>query len=109
MLYHVVVYVPLSHANAVREAVAKAGAGKIGNYEACSFSERGVGRFRPIKGAQPMVGSVGRLEEVEEERIEFMVEEQRLGGVVTAARNAHPYEEPAIHLWKMEDYKTHVK
>jgi len=105
-LYHLVIYVPLSHADAVRRALAESGAGTIGNYDGCSFSSRGTGRFRPLKGADPHVGSVGQIEEVEEERIEVVVEEKFLHAVLAAVKAAHPYEEPAMHLWKMEDDKN---
>jgi hypothetical protein len=105
-LYHLVIYVPLTHADAVRKAIADAGAGQIGNYDSCSFSARGIGRFRPLKGAKPHLGSQGVVEEVAEERIEVVVEESKLTGVLHAAKEAHPYEEPAIHVWKMEDYRT---
>lgn len=106
-LYHVVIYVPLTHADAVRKALGDAGAGKIGNYDYCSFSARGVGRFRPLKGSTPAIGNVGEMEEVEEERIEVVVDENHLSKVLHAVKEVHPYEEPAIHLWKMEDYKKY--
>ena len=100
-LYHLIIYVPVTHADAVRKTIADAGAGKIGNYDSCSFSARGTGRFRPLKGASPYIGSEGVIEEMEEERIEVVVDENNLKDVLKAARKAHPYEEPAIHFWKM--------
>lgn len=104
-LYHLVIYTPLSHTETVRKALAESGAGRIGNYDSCSFSARGIGRFRPLKGANPHMGSEGEIAEVEEERIEVVVEEKCLVEVLRAAKKAHPYEEPAIHFWKMEDYR----
>src|SRR3989344_4652570 len=68
----IVVFVPASHTDIVREAMGKAGAGKIGNYTNCSFSSKGIGRFKPEAGANPTIGEVGKLESVEEERIEMM-------------------------------------
>ena len=59
-----VVFVPLTHSDAVRQAMGVAGAGKIGNYSYCSFSMRGVGRYRPDAGANPAIGSVGNFESV---------------------------------------------
>lgn len=106
-LYHLIIYVPLSNADAVRKALAENGAGSIGNYDSCSFSARGIGRFRPLEGAQPHIGSEGSIEQVEEERIEVVVDEHILSSILKAVKAAHPYEEPAIHLWKMEDYKQH--
>ena len=108
-LYHLIVYVPVEAAPGVRDAMAQAGAGKIGNYDSCSFSSRGTGRFRPLKGAVPAIGTVGLLEEVEEERIEAVVREEDLMRVLEAILNVHPYEEPAIHVWRMEDYHGLLK
>jgi hypothetical protein len=100
--YKIVVYVPDSHGDAVRQALGEAGAGRIGNYAHCSFTARGVGRFLPLAGANPAIGVVGRLEEVEEERIETICAEERLRGVLAAVRRVHPYEEPAIDVYPLE-------
>ncbi len=107
-LFHLVTYVPSSHADALRSALAESGAGKIGKYDHCSFSSSGTGRFRPLAGADPHVGRAGEVTAVPEERIEVVVEEADLPQVLKAAKEAHPYEEPAIHLWKMEEYKNYL-
>lgn len=104
-LYHIIVYVPLAYADGVRRAMAAAGAGRIGHYDSCTFSCRGTGRFRPDEGAHPAIGSPGTLEEVEEERIEAVVREDDLKPTLQAIVQAHPYEEPAINVLPMEDYK----
>lgn len=101
-MYKIVVYVPEAQGEAVRAAMGEAGAGRIGNYDYCSFTVKGIGRFRPLAGANPTVGAVGRLEAVEEERIETVCTEDRLRGVLRAIRTAHPYEEPAIDLYPIE-------
>ena len=67
----IVVFVPETHTDIVREAMGEAGAGVIGNYTFCTFSFKGIGRFKPEKGANPHIGKVGKLEEVVEERIEI--------------------------------------
>lgn len=100
-LVKIVVFVPLSHADKVRAALAEAGAGHIGNYDACSFSSRGTGRFRPLKGAKPFLGSEGKIEEVEEERIEVVCKSENLETVLAAVKKVHPYEEPAIDVYPM--------
>ena len=93
------VFVPASHSAAVRAALAASGAGSIGNYDSCTWtSTPGVGRFRPLGGARPAIGSIGELEEVLEERIETEVAAPRLPAVLAAVRAAHPYEVPAIHV-----------
>jgi len=98
----IVVFVPESHADAVREAMSNAGAGKIGNYTNCSFSSKGVGRFNPSEGANPAIGEVGKLESVEEERIEVVCAREVLTNVIAAIKRAHPYEEVAIDVYPLE-------
>ncbi|WP_104106252.1 Nif3-like dinuclear metal center hexameric protein [Nocardioides sp. 616] len=97
------VHVPTRDAEAVREVLAAAGAGALGDYDRCSFSVPGRGRFRPLEGARPAVGSPGRLEEVVEERIEVVVPRERRAQVLRALLAAHPYEEPSYHVTEMAD------
>lgn len=99
--FKVVTFVPVKNAGAVREAIANAGGGKSEKYSHASFSSRGIGRFKPLLGAHPAIGEVGKLEEVEEERIEVTCDEEVLNEVLSAIRRTHPYEEPAIDAWKI--------
>lgn len=78
-----------------------AGAGILGNYTHASFSTKGVGRFIPREGAKPAIGEVGKLEEVEEERIEVICQKEKLKAVVAAIRKAHPYEEIPLEIYKL--------
>ena len=107
-MYAIAVYVPATHAAQVRAALASAGAGAIGAYDSCSFSSRGVGRFRPLAGANPFIGSIGTVEEVEEEKVETEVLAERLVDVIKAVRAAHPYETPAIQVAELVDWETLV-
>lgn len=107
-LFHLIIYCPENAADAIRKAASEAGAGKIGNYDSCSFSSKGTGRFRPLEGAHPTIGNIGSIEEVQEERIEMMATEDTLSTVITAIVKAHPYEEPAIHILKMKNYKDFI-
>lgn len=100
--YKLVVTVPHSHADLVRNAIGDAGGGKMGNYAFCSFSVRGIGRFTPLPGAQPTIGEVGKPEAVEEERIECVVNEEVVDAVIVAMKEAHPYEEVAYDLFLLE-------
>ena len=104
-LYHIIVYAPLDHAEKIRKGLAEAGAGSIGEYDSCSFTTKGVGRFRPSAEAEPHIGSSNSLEEVEEERIEFVCPKEILSSVLHKVIETHPYEEPAIHVLPMLDYK----
>jgi len=98
-----VVSVPLSHADAVRQALGKAGAGKIGNYDFCSFSSRGMGRFRGNEKANPAIGEAGKFEAVEEERIEVIVPREILEKVIEKVKSVHPYEEIAFDIYPIEN------
>ena len=101
--YKLAVHVPVESADKVREAIGNAGGGKIGNYAFCSFSVKGVGRFLPQEGANPTIGAVGKLEEVEEERIEVTVDAAALKDVIAAIKATHPYEEPTIDIYPLEE------
>ena len=100
--YKIVVYVPEENSEKLREAMGNAGAGKIGNYTHCTFTLKGTGRFKPEEGANPTIGEVGKLEEVEEVRIETVCSEDKLQAVLKAIRENHPYEEPATDIYPVE-------
>jgi dinuclear metal center YbgI/SA1388 family protein len=93
-----VVFVPVEHASTVRDAITDAGAGAIGDYDSCTFTTTGEGRFRPLDGADPAIGSVGDLETVAEVRIESILDRRLRSTVVDAMLAAHPYEEPAYDV-----------
>lgn len=101
MRYKLVVFVPVSHADAVREAMHAAGGGRMDSYSHCSFSSRGIGRFRPEEGAEPAIGEVGKLEQVEEERIEILLDESVARAAIDAMKKVHPYEVPAYELYEL--------
>lgn len=98
----IVVFVPETHADLIREAMGKAGAGRIGKYIFCSFSTKGIGRFKPSKGAHPKIGKIEKLESIKEERIEMVCEKQKLKNVMSAIKKVHPYEEIAIDVYLLE-------
>lgn len=100
--YKLVVFVPEGYQDAVRDAVCKAGAGWIGNYSDCTFQVKGTGTFRPLEGTDPFIGKEGQLERVDEVRLETIVPEEYLKSVVKAMLKAHPYEEVAYDLYKLE-------
>jgi len=93
-----VVFVPVTDVDRVISALAEAGAGTIGNYAEAAFVAAGEGRFRPLDGASPAIGQVGRLERVPEARVEMVLPPDRRREAVTALRRAHPYEEPAFDI-----------
>lgn len=79
------------------------GAGVLGNYQHASFSTKGIGRFIPSKGAHPTIGQLGKLSEVEEERIEVICRKEKVKEVVAAIRKTHPYEEIPIEVYQLLD------
>jgi hypothetical protein len=94
-----VVFVPTADAAMVIDALAAAGAGRLGDYERCAWSSEGTGTFRPLAGAHPTLGRVGEVEQVPEARVEMVLASRLRGQVVAALRAAHPYEEPAFDLF----------
>ncbi len=96
-----VVFVPETHADIVRKAMADAGAGIIGDYIYNSFSVKGIGRFIPLPTAHPTIGRAGKLEEVVEERIETVCYKNDLKKIIKAIKKVHPYEEVAIDVYPL--------
>ncbi|MCU4529668.1 NGG1p interacting factor NIF3 [Acinetobacter sp. P1(2023)] len=91
-------YVPDSHLESTKQAIFSAGAGGIGNYEHCAWQVKGIGQFKPVNGADPYIGEVGELEQVEEWRVESIVIEENAKAVAKALKASHPYEEPAFEF-----------
>lgn len=102
-LYKLVVYVPVSHESQVRKAINDAGAGCLGRYSDCSFKSRGTGTFTPSQGTRPFIGEQGRVEEVDEYRLETIVPQHELAKVLQSMFAAHPYEEVAYDLYLLEN------
>jgi hypothetical protein len=94
-----VVFVPEDALDAVRDALFSAGAGRIGDYERCSWYTEGTGTFRALPGASPTIGGVGQEERVPELRLETVFPAERHDEVVAALHTAHPYEEPAFDIY----------
>lgn len=94
----IVVGTPPDHVDAVLDAIVSAGGAVIGNYTHCSFSNPGIGTFRPNDAANPHTGEKGALNRVDEIRIETFCDYTRAKAVAQAIRAAHPYEEPVIYL-----------
>jgi hypothetical protein len=96
-----IVFVPPEALDAVRDALFAAGAGRIGNYERCSWYTEGTGTFYGGEGTEPTLGESRREERVPELRLETVYPEDRHDEVVAALRRAHPYEEPAFDVYAL--------
>ena len=95
-----VVFVPESALDAMRDALFAAGAGRIGDYERCSWYTAGTGTFLGGEATDPSIGERGREERVPELRLETVFPAERQRDVVAALRAAHPYEEPAFDVYE---------
>lgn len=102
-LVKIAVFVPESHEETLRTALGEAGAGSIGDYEFCSYTLAGTGRFRPTQDADPYLGEAGKMEETAEAKIEVVVRKKDKERVIRAMLKAHPYEEVAYDVFTLEN------
>jgi len=103
-MYTLFFYVPESHLESVKNAVFTAGAGAIGDYQLCCWQVLGQGQFQPQAGSQPFIGQQGQLEKVAEWRVEMVVAATHIKTAVAALKAAHPYEEPAYAVSRLERF-----
>lgn len=107
-LVKLVVYVPAGYEGQVAEALFKAGAGEVGNYDNCSFRSEGLGTFRAKDGCSPFIGQVGERSSVRELRLETVVPKELLNRVVERMVRAHPYEEVAYDLIPLDNRRKEI-
>lgn len=103
-MYKVCFFVPVDYTEKVKEALFNAGAGKIGDYDQCSWQSLGQGQFRALKNSQPFIGDLNKLEVVDEFKVELVCSAQNIKAAIEALKTAHPYEEPAYEVYKLEDF-----
>jgi hypothetical protein len=94
-------FVPEEALDATRDAVFAAGAGRIGDYDRCSWYTAGTGTFKGGEGTDPAIGEPGREERAPELRVETVVPAERVESVVAALLAAHPYQEVAYDLYRL--------
>lgn len=102
-LKKLVSFVPATHLGQVETAVFAAGAGRIGNYDSCSFGQEGTGTFRGNEHSNPFLGKAGSLSREKEIRVEFLFEVHLERKVIKALLNNHPYEEPAFDVYSLDN------
>ena len=100
------VTIPLENVEEVRSAVCESGAGIIGDYSFCASSTKSIGTFKPNDNANPYIGENNKLEFVEEEKLEFVCDIDKVKIVISKLREVHPYEEPAIDIVPLIDEKN---
>jgi dinuclear metal center YbgI/SA1388 family protein len=107
-LRKLVTFVPVDHAEALRNALFAAGAGHIGAYDECSFNLVGTGTFRGGPGTEPFVGKPGTRHNEAEERVEMIYHAPKEAPILNALHQAHPYEEVAYDLYALLNAHQHV-
>lgn len=103
-MYLICFYVPTQDVERVKSALFSAGAGRIGQYSHCAWQTLGGGQFKPLEGSNPSVGEFNQVEALPEYKVEMVCDEQHLQSVIAALKRAHPYETPAYHVIRCEDF-----
>ena len=102
-MYKLNFFVPKEDKERVKEALFAIGVGRYEKYECCSFETLGVGQFKPLKGANPHIGEVEKVEHVDEYKLEMICEDALIKKAVEVLKKAHPYEEVAYEVFRMEE------
>lgn len=102
-MYKIAFFVPEESSEQVKMSMFRAGAGRIGNYDCCAWQVKGTGQFRPLEGSHPHFGDQDKTETVSEYKIEMVCEDRLIRDVVRAMKEAHPYEEVAYDVIKLEE------
>lgn len=102
-MYKLTVFIPDDNLEDVKQALFAAGAGNIGNYANCCWQVQGLGQFMPLDGSQPHIGQQNKTETVDEWRVEMVVSDNKIHDVITALKQAHPYETPAYDVIQVLD------
>ena len=102
-MYKLCYFVPETHLEQTKNALFNSGAGRIGDYDSCAWQSLGQGQFRPLAGSDPFLGSQGELEVVAEYKVELVCEDALVSEALKALKQAHPYEEPAYEVYRIEE------
>lgn len=102
-MYKLNFYVPETHIDLVKEALFDKGAGRIGQYDCCSWQVLGEGQYMPLKGSKPFLGKQNKIEKVIEYKVEMVCEDKRIADIVKELIKTHPYEEPAYEVYLLSE------
>lgn len=100
-MYQLVFYVPDTHLEQVKSAVFAAGAGRYEDYDCCCWQTLGTGQFRPLDGSNPFIGEHGKIEKIDEYKVETICKKEVLKDALKALIDSHPYEEPAYSYFEV--------
>ena len=103
-MYKLCFFVPQTHLESVKQALFEVGAGAVGDYDSCCWQSLGTGQFRGLKTSTPYLGKKGRVEQVAEYKVEMVIKEQVIRQGIDALKSAHPYEEPAYDVIRLESF-----
>lgn len=107
-MYILTFYVPKTHLEAVKTALFKKGAGRYEKYDRCSWEVIGEGQYRPLEGSKPFLGEEGKVEKVDEYKVEMICDNAIIQSVLEELIKVHPYEEPAYTVCEIktiDDFK----
>ncbi len=102
-MFKICLYVPENSVETVKQALFDAGAGRIGNYDCCCWQTVGTGQFRPLENSQPAIGALNQIESLREVKLELVCDDALIKQAIDAMKKSHPYEEPAYHVWRLEN------
>jgi len=102
-MYKLCFFVPEADLEAVKQALFDIGVGRIGDYDCCCWQTLGTGQFRPLPGSNPHIGHQDALEKVAEWKVEMVCDDQLIRLAVSTLKQAHPYEEVAYDVWRLEE------
>jgi len=103
-MYKLSFFVPVDAKEKVKEALFSIGIGKYKNYDKCSWEVLGQGQFRPLKGANPHIGTINDVEKVKEYKVEMICKDHLIKKAVLELKKSHPYEEVAYEVIKLEEF-----
>lgn len=101
-MYKICFFVPEDAVEIVKKALFDAGAGRIGDYDSCSWQTLGSGQFQPLENSKPTIGQIGKTETVAEYKVELVCDDSHIKQAIRALKESHPYEEPAYDVIKLE-------
>ncbi len=100
-MYKLCFFIPDTHVEEVKEALFKKGAGRLGQYDHCSWQVLGEGQFRPLEGSNPFLGELLEVKKVAEYKVEMVCEDAVIKEVVYELLKTHPYQEVAYEMYKI--------
>lgn len=103
-MYKISFFIPPEHAEIVKNALFKIGAGRFNGYECCAWETLGTGQFKAMDGSKPFIGSIRELEKVQELKVEMICSDTLINQAIDTLKQAHPYEVPAYEVFKLEEF-----